>query len=40
MIPLLCYTLQLIGIGLIFNLDKKKTDEMYADMAAKREAQN
>jgi len=21
---------------LIFNLDKKKTDEMYADMAAKR----
>lgn len=37
-IPLLCYLLQLVGIGLIFNLDKKKTDEMYADMAAKREA--
>lgn len=39
-IPVLCYALQLIGIGLIFNLDKKKTDEMYAAMAAKREAQN
>ena len=37
-IPALCYALQLIGIGLIFNLDKKKTDEMYADMAAKRSA--
>lgn len=40
LIPLICYALQLIGIGLIFNLDKKKTDEMYADMAAKREAKN
>ena len=39
-IPLLCYLFQLIGIGLIFNLDKKKTDEMYADMAAKRAAKN
>ncbi len=39
-IPLLCYLFQLIGIGLIFNLDKKKTDEMYAAMQAKREAQN
>lgn len=39
-IPVLCYALQLIGIGLIFNLDKKRTDEMYAAMAAKREAQN
>ena len=37
-IPLLCYLFQLIGIGLIFNLDKKKTDEMYAAMQAKREA--
>ncbi len=35
-IPFICYALQLIGIGLIFNLDKKKTDEMYAEMAAKR----
>ena len=39
-IPFLCYALQMIGIGLIFNLDKKKTDQMYAEMAAKREAQN
>ena len=36
-IPTLCYGLILIGIGLIFNLDKKKTDQMYAKMAAKRE---
>ncbi len=37
LIPTACYGLILIGIGLIFNLDKKKTDQMYADMAAKRE---
>jgi len=37
-IPTICYALILIGIGLIFNLDKKKTDRMYAEMAAKREA--
>ena len=37
-IPTLCYGLILIGIGLIFNLNKKKTDQMYAEMAAKREA--
>ena len=37
-IPTICYALILIGIGLIFNLDKKKTDQMYAEMAAKREA--
>ncbi len=37
-IPTVCYALILIGIGLIFNLDKKKTDQMYAEMAAKREA--
>jgi len=36
-IPTICYALILIGIGLIFNLDKKKTDQMYAEMAAKRE---
>ena len=35
-IPTLCYGLILIGIGLIFNLNKKKTDQMYAEMAAKR----
>ena len=39
-IPLLCYAFQLIGIGLIFNLNKEKTDAMYADMAAKRDAAN
>jgi len=37
-IPTLCYALCLIGIGLIFNLDKKKTEEMYAALAAKRAA--
>ena len=37
-IPTLCYALVLVGIGLIFNLDKKKTDQMYAEMAARREA--
>ncbi len=37
-IPTLCYALCLIGIGLIFNLDKKKTDQMYAEMAARRTA--
>ena len=35
-IPTICYALILVGIGLIFNLDKKKTDQMYAEMAAKR----
>ena len=39
-IPLLCYALQLIGIGLIFNLNKEKTDEMYAAMAQLRGADN
>ena len=37
-IPTICYGLILLGIGLIFNLDKKKTDQMYAEMAARREA--
>ena len=40
LIPLLCYLFQLIGIGLIFNLNKEKTDAMYADMAAKRAVEN
>ena len=35
-IPTICYALILVGIGLIFNLDKKKTDLMYAEMAARR----
>ena len=39
-IPAICYALQLIGIGLIFNLDKKKTDEMYTEMEAIRAAKN
>jgi len=37
-IPVICYALQMIGIGLIFNLDKKKTDEMYVEMNKLREA--
>ena len=37
-IPTICYALILVGIGLIFNLDKKKTDQMYAEMAARRSA--
>ena len=37
-IPTICYALILIGIGLIFNLNKQKTDQMYAEMAAKRNA--
>ena len=37
-IPFICYAFQLIGIGLIFNLDKKKTDEMYAEMEKIRAA--
>ena len=37
-IPTVCYALILIGIGLIFNLNKKKTDQMYAEMAARRAA--
>ena len=38
-IPTICYALILVGIGLIFNLNKKKTDQMYADMAARRAQQ-
>ena len=37
-IPTICYALILIGIGLIFNLNKKKTDQMYAEMAERRAA--
>ena len=39
-IPVVCYALQLIGVGLIFNLDKKKTDEMYAAMAELKNTAN
>ncbi|MBR5490473.1 MAG: MFS transporter, partial [Oscillospiraceae bacterium] len=38
-VPAVCYALCLIGIGLIFNLNKKTTDRMYEEMAAKRAAQ-
>ena len=37
-IPALCYLLIIVGIGFIFNLDKNTTDQMYSEMAAKREA--
>jgi len=30
--------LELIGIGIIFNLDKEKTAEMYAELEARRKA--
>ena len=40
LIPVICYALQLIGVGLIFNLDKKKTDEMYAAMEEIRAQKN
>ena len=36
-IPTICYALILVGIGLIFNLNKKTTDQMYAELAARRE---
>ena len=39
-IPAICYALQLIGVGLIFNLDKNKTDEMYAAMEELRAQKN
>lgn len=35
-VPLLSCILELVGIGLIFNMDKKMTDQMYADLAEKR----
>ena len=38
-IPTVCYALILVGIGLIFNLNKKKTDQMYAEMAQRRAQQ-
>ena len=39
-IPVICFALCLIGIGLIYNLDKAKTDKMYAEMEARRAADN
>lgn len=37
-IPTICYALTLVGIGLIFNLDKK-TDQMYTEMVERRAEQ-
>ena len=39
-IPVICFALCLIGIGLIYNLDKQKTDLMYKEMAERRAAAN
>ncbi len=37
-IPVVTAILEVIGIGLIFNLDKEKTDKMYSELAARRQA--
>lgn len=37
-IPVITCILELIGIGIIFNLDKEKTAEMYAELEARRKA--
>ena len=37
-IPVITCVLELVGIGLIFNLNKKKTNEMYEELAKKRSA--
>ena len=37
-IPVITCVLELIGIGLIFNLNQKKTNEMYEELAKKRNA--
>ncbi len=36
LIPVATCVLELIGIGLIFNLDKKKTNQMYAELKERR----
>ena len=35
-VPVVTCILELIGIGLIFNLDKKTTNQMYAELAERR----
>lgn len=35
-VPVITCILELIGIGLIFNLNQKKTDEMYKALAERR----
>lgn len=37
-VPVITCVLELIGIGLIFNLDKKTTNQMYAELAERRAA--
>ena len=39
-VPVITCILELIGIGLIFNLNQKKTAEMYAALAERRNSQN
>ncbi len=39
-VPVITCVLELLGIGLIFNLDKKTTDDMYAELKARREMAN
>ena len=38
LIPVLACLMQMIGIGLIYNLDEKKTQTMYAELAERRAA--
>jgi GPH family glycoside/pentoside/hexuronide:cation symporter len=35
-VPVITCVLELIGIGLIFNLDKKTTEQMYAELSERR----
>ena len=35
-VPVITCILELIGIGLIFNLDQKATETMYAELAERR----
>lgn len=37
-IPVMTCVLELVGIGLIFNLNKNKTEQMYAELKARQEA--
>lgn len=37
-IPVITAVLEIVGIGLIFDLDKAKTDQMYEELAARRQA--
>lgn len=39
-VPVITSILELIGIGLIFNLDKKTTDQMYGELAERRKHEN